>query len=212
MISGYIPIYPKVEPFLRATIKKSYDSRFSNRHLTDFDRSASAVANQTRNKAIILPDQHKDMKQTKRLLALGLLLGTCVWAPAQDKPEPQAKPKKAPSAATIKKFDKDGDGTLSDSEQTAMALEKKAIAAKRREETLKKLDSNSDGKITDDEKKAAQAADEAKCKEVLEKYDGNKDGKLDTKEAKTARDAGEKLPSPKPAKSSAKTATAPKAD
>ena len=52
----------------------------------------------------------------------------------------------------IKKFDKDGDGKLSRSEQK----EAKKAMAKQREEWIKKFDTNGDGKISAEEKGASK--------------------------------------------------------
>ncbi|OGV70281.1 MAG: hypothetical protein A2283_00265 [Lentisphaerae bacterium RIFOXYA12_FULL_48_11] len=76
----------------------------------------------------------------------------------------------------LKKFDKDGDGKLSDEEKTAA----KAAWDK---QMLEKFDKDKDGKLSDEEKEAAKNArkDEMK-KKMLEKFDKDKDGKLSDEE------------------------------
>lgn len=124
-------------------------------------------------------------------LALAVLLGTCGFAAAQDKPK---RPDRPIPPEMLKKFDKDSDGKLSDDERKAMREEMKAMNGKREAEMLKKFDTDGDGKLSDEEKIARREAMEARRKELLEKYDADKDGKLSPDEMKTARDAGEELP------------------
>lgn len=133
------------------------------------------------------------MKATK-LITLGVLIGTCSFAAAQEgTPAPDAaKPpggrqQREIPAEILKKFDKDGDGKIS-------ADEAKAMREARQAEMLKKYDKDGDGKLSDEERKAMQADMEAKHKALLEKYDANKNGKLDPEEMKAARDAGEEIP------------------
>lgn len=127
-----------------------------------------------------------NMKITK-LLTLGAMLGTCTFAAAQEKPE---RPKRDLPPQLLKKFDKDGDGKLSDEERTAMRTEMEA----KRAEDMKKFDTDGDGKLSPDERKAMREAMQLKYKALIEKYDANKDGKLDPEERKAAADAGEELP------------------
>ncbi len=80
----------------------------------------------------------------------------------------------------IKKFDKDKDGKLNESERKAMM---EAMI-------LRRFDKNKDGKLTGDAKIAADKAraERAKRREaMMKKYDTNKDGKLDEEEMKKAR-------------------------
>ena len=121
-------------------------------------------------------------------------------------------------AAFIKKFDKDGDGKLSESEREAA----KKAAAKRgnkgqpsdprkpgpdRQALLKKFDKDGDGKLNTAEQAALRSAMQKKrgpaekgpgkgrpnMKQLLAKYDTNGDGKLDAKER-----AKIKKPAPRP--------------
>lgn len=123
------------------------------------------------------------MKKTE-LIALSVLLGTCAFAAAKDRPQ---RPDRPVIAALLAKFDIDKDGKLSPEERQAMHEERKA-------EMLKKFDTDGDGTLSDDEKAAAKAAREAKHAELLAKYDADSDGKLSPAEIKAARDAGEELP------------------
>jgi hypothetical protein len=76
----------------------------------------------------------------------------------------------------IKKFDKDGDGKLSDEE-------KAAAKAAWEKEMLEKYDKDKDGKLSDEEKEAMKAARKAEMeKRMLEKFDKDKDGKLSDEE------------------------------
>lgn len=79
----------------------------------------------------------------------------------------------------IKKFDKDGDGKLSE--------EEKAEIRKRIPQMLvKKFDKDEDGKLNDEERAEARKAMEARKKEVLAKFDKDGDGKLNPEERKAA--------------------------
>ncbi|MEO7100549.1 MAG: EF-hand domain-containing protein [Luteolibacter sp.] len=133
------------------------------------------------------------MKPTK-LITLAALLGTCAFASAQDEAKRPERPKRELPAEILKKFDKDGDGKLSEEEFKAMQDERKAENEKRRAEMLKKYDKDGDGKLSDEERATMKAEMEAKRAALLEKYDANKNGKLDPEEIKAARDAGEDIP------------------
>jgi EF hand len=139
------------------------------------------------------------MKATK-LLTLGVLIGTCSFAAAQDPaappPPPPAEAGKPPRGdrpqreippALLKKYDKDADGKLSPEERKTMQDERKA-------EMLKKYDKDGDGKLSEEENKTMREDQQAKRKALLEKYDANKNGKLDPEETKAAADAGEEIP------------------
>ena len=138
------------------------------------------------------------MKATK-LITLAALIGTCSFAAAQDGTPPPAptapqggrvtggRPPREVPPEILKKFDKDGDGKLSQDEVKAMHEARQA-------EILKKFDKDGDGKLSDDERDAMQAANEATRKALLAKYDADKNGKLSPEELKAARDAGEEIP------------------
>jgi Ca2+-binding EF-hand superfamily protein len=131
------------------------------------------------------------MKATK-LITLGLLLGTCGLAVAEDKAPHPERPKREIPPEVIKKFDKDGDGKLSDEEHKAAREERKAMGDKRHEEMIKKFDKDGDGKLSDEERKAAreerQAQEEQRKAEMIKKYDKDGDGKLSDEETKAARE------------------------
>jgi hypothetical protein len=80
----------------------------------------------------------------------------------------------------LKRFDKDGDGKLDDSERAAA---KEAMEA-RKAERMKKFDSNGDGKLDDEERENARQTHKA---EMMKKFDKNGDGKLDEEERDAAK-------------------------
>lgn len=111
----------------------------------------------------------------KTLLALSaLLIAPFVFAqdcpkddsvspkePKMDRPErkgPKMTPEQrsAHHAEMIKKFDKDGDGKLSEEEKTAMKSERKEKGKNRRAEMIKKFDKDGDGKLSEEEKTATR--------------------------------------------------------
>ena len=85
----------------------------------------------------------------------------------------------------IKKFDKDGDGKLSDEEK---AEARKTMMSKRKMPpfVIKKFDKDGDGELNDEEKAAARAEMAARKKEVMAKFDKDGDGKLNEEERKAA--------------------------
>lgn len=99
-------------------------------------------------------------------------------------------------AEFMKKFDKDGDGQLSDAERTAAREEFAKNQGGRgnfREELLKRFDKDGDGKLSEEEMAAAR---EARAKyagqggpnreEILKKFDANGNGQLDQEERQKA--------------------------
>ena len=67
----------------------------------------------------------------------------------------------------LKKFDKDGDGKLSDAEKATLRVEmqsrqgskdRRQWTPEQRTEMLKKFDKDADGKLSDDERNAAREA------------------------------------------------------
>lgn len=85
-------------------------------------------------------------------------------ADAAKKPEGDRKARmEARRAEMIKKYDKDGDGKLSDEEREAM----KKDHAGRRAEMVKKYDKDGDGKLSDEERKAMME-DRKKAREARE--------------------------------------------
>ena len=123
-----------------------------------------------------------NIMKTKTLLLAIVAMSVPVLAQAEDgKKGKKVCDKK--HAHMIAKFDKDGDGKLSEEERT----EAKAAMAERKAAFIAKHDTNNDGKLDKDEKKAAREA-------IISKFDTDKDGKLSAEERKAAREAGVKLP------------------
>ncbi len=115
-------------------------------------------------------------------MTLGVLIGTCMIVSAQDStttPQRPNRPHGPPSAEMIKKFDKDGDGKLSDEERKAMQEAGKAKREEHQKAMLAKYDKDGDGKLSDEERAAAKADREA---EMLKKFDKDGDGKLSDEE------------------------------
>lgn len=108
--------------------------------------------------------------------------------------------------ATMKKYDKDGDGQLSDAELQTLkadrtaAYEKGPRAGKRpsREEMIKKFDTDGDGQLNEEERAAARAAREnrggssERRQEMMKKIDADGDGQISDEERAAAREAFEK--------------------
>ena len=100
-------------------------------------------------------------------IVLALIAGALLSAPFAANAEPAKKPDAAArKEAMLKKFDKDGDGKLSDEEKAAMKAEMKKRRAEggakggnaeRRAEMMKKFDKDGDGKLNDEEKAAMRA-------------------------------------------------------
>lgn len=117
------------------------------------------------------------MMKTTSMLALCAMIGASSFAAAQDKPKaperPEGRGMRLPPEI-LKKYDKDGDGKLSDEEG-------KAAREGRRKEMLEKYDADGDGKITGDERKKM---DEDRRSEMIKRFDKDGDGKLSEEERK----------------------------
>ncbi len=95
----------------------------------------------------------------------------------------------------MKKFDKDGDGELSEDERVAAreAMQKhhKEMDEKKHQWLLEKFDKDGDGKLNEDEKAALEEARKAKHEEfkkaMLEKFDKDGDGELNEDEKEAMR-------------------------
>ncbi|MBK1882578.1 EF-hand domain-containing protein [Luteolibacter pohnpeiensis] len=124
--------------------------------------------------------------KTKLLSIAGILLGTAAISFAQEKPEPPKRAERKIPEEVLKKFDKDGDGKLSDEERKAMRAERQAEAEKMRKENLEKYDANKDGKLDEEETKKMR---EDRRKEMFAKFDKDGDGKLSEEEMKAMREA-----------------------
>lgn len=123
------------------------------------------------------------------LTAVALLL-TCGLATAQDEGKPERKrPEGAPNRAEmLKRFDKDGDGKLSETEREAArkTREKQMEQIKERsKQMLEEFDADGDGKLDEDERASAKEAMKAKA---LEKFDKDEDGELSEKERKAMQE------------------------
>jgi hypothetical protein len=112
------------------------------------------------------------------------------------------------SGDQLKRFDKDGDGQLSQSEQDTMRL---AMAGApggpggppgfNREEMVKQFDKNGDGQLDDTEREAMRTAMQARMggrgqggprlspEEMLKRFDKNGDGQLDEQERAAMRES-----------------------
>lgn len=91
---------------------------------------------------------------------VALSVPSLVTAAPEGKPDAAAR-----KEAMLKKFDKDGDGKLSDEEKAAMKAEMqkrrgeggKGPDAARRAEMMKKFDKDGDGKLSEEERAAMRA-------------------------------------------------------
>jgi Ca2+-binding EF-hand superfamily protein len=137
---------------------------------------------------------------------------------AEGDAKPERKRGEGIPAEALKRFDKDGDGKLSEAEK---AEAQKALEARRGaqgnpegrkrpdlsnlpENVLKRFDKDGDGKLSDAEKAEAQKAIEArkggqpgagraggaKMEELIKKFDKDGDGKLNEEERAAAKAAG----------------------
>lgn len=110
----------------------------------------------------------------------------------------------------LEKFDKDGDGKLSDEERAEARKEFEKTRGQRggaegrrrgpggpgggpggfnREELIKQFDKDGDGKLSEEEQKAARAQLEERRKETLKKFDKDGDGKLNDEERAAMRES-----------------------
>ncbi|OVE77948.1 hypothetical protein BVX99_01070 [bacterium F16] len=106
-----------------------------------------------------------------------LTLGMTYAQGGNDKKRP-GKGKGRPSRdEIIKKFDKDGDGRLSEGERAAL----KEDAKKRGEEMRKKFDTDGDGTVSDEERKASMSAH---LEERFKKMDSDGNGSISFEEFK----------------------------
>ncbi|MDA0836805.1 MAG: EF-hand domain-containing protein [Planctomycetota bacterium] len=135
----------------------------------------------------------------KLILVGSFLMGTSLFA--QDRPadgEEAVKPHRPSKEEILQKFDKDGDGELSEDEKAAMkeAMEKhrgKPGEGDRRisEEMRKKFDADGDGKLNEDERAALKEAMKKRLHaDAIKKFDKDGDGELNEEERAAAREAG----------------------
>lgn len=117
------------------------------------------------------------------LVAVIIALSVPSLAAAAPEGKPDAAARKA---AMLKKFDKDGDGKLSEEEKAAMKAEMqkrrgeggKGPDAARRAEMMKKFDKDGDGKLSEEERAAMRAEMQKKRSEGGK---GKADGKAKPK-------------------------------
>ena len=122
------------------------------------------------------------------LSAIGLMVGTYAKPEkAGKRPSPgEGRPSRE---EIIKKFDKDGDGKLSDEEKAELRkkmAERSGGGRKLPPFLMKKFDKDGDGKLSDEEKAEARKTMEARRKEMIGKFDKDGDGKLNEEERKAA--------------------------
>tara|TARA_B100000959_G_C14809909_1_gene553321 strand:- start:327 stop:854 length:528 start_codon:yes stop_codon:yes gene_type:complete len=160
----------------------------------------------------------------KKILMLSLAAALGTGFVFSDDEKKGRKPTKERSGAPnrealLKKFDKDGDGRLSEEERAEVRAEfanrRKQAGPERRisQQILEKFDKDGDGKLSPDERKAAGEAIRKERekqgqgrrsgsrrgkpvpKEILEKFDADGDGKLSEIESSKAREElGDKFP------------------
>ncbi len=114
------------------------------------------------------------MKTIPCLLITAMLGGTAFAEEAK-----RERPERPIHAAALKKFDKDGDGKLSEDEKAEMRRVMGERRDARQQEILKRFDADGDGTLSEDERKLVR---ETIHKEMLAKYDADGDGKLDQTE------------------------------
>lgn len=145
-----------------------------------------------------------------RPLFLFALLATLTFATSAPADETEKKPGDGKGADRkaefMKRFDKNNDGKLDDSEKEAAkaAFGDRKGGGDRKAEFMKRFDKNNDGKLDDAEKNAAREAfeklkgkdgqgpfgkGEAGKEAFIKRFDKNGDGKLDDNEKDAARAA-----------------------
>ena len=118
----------------------------------------------------------------KKLLTLLSLF--CLAFGLMAKPEKGGKPARPSREEIMKKFDKNGDGKLSEDEKAEI---RKTMANRQvPPHILEKFDKDGDGKLSDDERAEIR-------KEMMAKFDKDGDGKLGPEERKAAMAARAKL-------------------
>jgi Ca2+-binding EF-hand superfamily protein len=130
--------------------------------------------------------------QVRLLPLLLLIFATPVLVLAQNG---AASERDQTRAAALKKYDRDGDGRLSDAERETM---RKEVFEKRRRdgdggrgrrmfqfppEIVQKYDRDGDGQLDEEEAKAAQAGIQKMFEQLRKQYDANGNGRLEPEEA-----------------------------
>ena len=115
--------------------------------------------------------------------------------PTSAVPDDQAATPKASAAhqaELLKRFDKNGDGKLDDTEKAAAKAEMQKHGSERkgkmRERALELYDKNGDGKL-DETERAAAMADIKSRPRVIKRFDKDGDGKLNAEEEAAAEKA-----------------------
>jgi len=131
-------------------------------------------------------------RQVRFLPLLLLIVGAPVLALAQQGGTVESNQGRA---ATLKKYDRDGDGRLSDAERETM---RKEVFDKRRRdvdggrgrrmfqfppEIVQKYDKDGDGQLNEEEGQAAQAGIQKMFEQLRKQYDANGNGRLEPEEA-----------------------------
>lgn len=120
------------------------------------------------------------------MTTLGALLGSCAILTAQPDAQLSGKVDPEPSPAEVGRYDRDGDGMLSETEREAMRTEQKTVAEARAEWATTKYDTDKDGELSDAEKEAMQKdmAEQAKTQRDswFKKFDTDSDGELSAAE------------------------------
>ena len=160
------------------------------------------------------PKEKIHMKKYLTILAAVMLACGLSAKPEREGGKKGGPPEGRPSREEVmKKFDKDGDGKLSEDEKAEL---RKAIAQRggrpggRRPppELMKKFDKDGDGKLSESERAELRKTMEERRKEFLAKFDKDGDGKLNEEERKAAMAArpkpGEGKPGGKPGGSGGK--------
>jgi Ca2+-binding EF-hand superfamily protein len=155
------------------------------------------------------PKPKEKIHMKKFLTILATVMLACGLSAKPERPEREGGKKGGPPEGrpsreeVMKKFDKDGDGKLSEDEKAEL---RKAMANRgdrpggRRPppELMKKFDKDGDGKLSEDEKAELRKAMEARRKEFIAKFDKDGDGKLNEEERKAAMAARPKPGGDKP--------------
>jgi hypothetical protein len=97
-------------------------------------------------------------------------------------------------AKMTEKFDKDGDGKLSEEEKAAAKAAHKEKMAERKAKFMEKFDKDGDGDVSEEEMTAAKAAHKEKVAErkakFMEKFDKDGDGTLSEEEKAAIKKGG----------------------
>lgn len=121
--------------------------------------------------------------KTKTLLAIAVTLGLTGVSYAE-KPERDRKNRvdRPIPREILEKFDKDGDGKLSEDERKAARKELMEKHEAHRKEILAKYDTDGDGELSEEERKAMR-------KDFAKKFDKDGDGKLSDEEKEEMKKA-----------------------